>query len=292
MKENTASKSAAIIAAHRALDAAKNHNERICYDPFARKFLPAGFTVIGPGDIPEQKALAIFKDLVPGFHEFFLARTRYIDDYIQHVAGNHLEQLVILGAGYDSRAYRLDGLKNRVRVFEVDHPATQKVKIEKLLETFDELPENVTFIPADFQTRDLYTHLTGFGYEDDLKTVFVLEGVSMYIGPDAMDEILRCISSHSGPGSSLIFDYTCPEVITGTCDRKEAREWLKITQNSEEPLLFSIKTEGITTYLSTRGFSNINNVTSSYFNRTYFTGVNEGRESTPILSLVHAEVLE
>ena len=76
MENEKASHSAGIIAAHRAFESSKNPDERICYDPFARRFLPPGFTVIGHYEIPEETALNMFKNLVPGFHEFFVARTK------------------------------------------------------------------------------------------------------------------------------------------------------------------------------------------------------------------------
>ncbi len=101
MESQEASNSAAIIAAHRAFDSAKPPYERICYDPYAKQFAGPGFTVIGEVDMPEDQALELFNAIVPGFHEFFLARTRYIDDVLEKCLVNGIEQLVILGAGYD-----------------------------------------------------------------------------------------------------------------------------------------------------------------------------------------------
>ena len=87
-----------------------------------------------------------------------VARERYIDDYLQSCIDDGLEQLVILGAGYDSRAYRFEKLK-RVKVFEVDHPATQRVKVARLKEALGELPENVVFVPIDFTKETLERRL-------------------------------------------------------------------------------------------------------------------------------------
>lgn len=290
MNEKKASRSAGIIAAHRAIESSKNQEERICYDPFARDFLPPGFTVIGESEIPEETALNIFKDIVPGFHEFFLARTRYIDDYLQQFINKGLEQLVILGAGYDSRAYRFDELKNRVKIFELDHPATQNMKKEKLIEIFQMLPDHVTYVPVDFHKQNLQSCLFESGYDSHMKTLFIWEGVTMYVEAGAVDETLLFISKNSGNGSAVIFDYTYPEVLAGTYDRKEAKEWLKITEKSDEPLLFGIETGHIEQFLAERGFCNIAGITSEYVNDNYFIGVNKGRESTPILSIAHAEI--
>lgn len=212
MEAQKASRSAGIIAAHRAFESSKKPEERICYDPFAGRFLPSGFTVIGESEIPEEAALNIFKNIVPGFHEFFLARTRYIDDILKKCITDGLEQLVILGAGYDSRAYRFEELNN-IRVFEVDHPATQSVKKQKLHEIFRMLPDHVTYVPADFHKNNLQSCLSKNGYDRHLTTLFIWEGVTMYIEAEAVDETLLFISKNTGKGSSVIFDYTYNEVI-------------------------------------------------------------------------------
>lgn len=291
METQKSSRSAGIIAAHRAIESSKNPEERVCYDPFARNFVPSGFTVIGETEIPEEMALKIFQDIVPGFHDFFVARTRYIDDYLHKCLSNGLEQLVILGAGYDSRAYRFEELKTGVKVFEVDHPATQKRKKEKLVEIFQELPKHVTYIPVDFQNDRLHSSLSENGYDNHLKTLFIWEGVTMYIDTMAVDGTLSFISQNVGKESSVIFDYTYSEVISGIYDRREAIEWLKIAEKSNEPLLFGIKKDEINHFLRERNFCNISSVTSDYFNDNYFSGINKDRESTPILSVAHAEIV-
>ena len=290
MKSQEPSRSAGIIAAHRAIESSRDESQRICYDPFARNFLPAGFTVIGPHDISEQDALALFKAIVPGFHEFFIARTRYIDDHLQACIDKGLEQLVILGAGYDSRAYRFDALVHQIKVFEVDHPATQEAKKTKVLERLKALPAHVSYIPVDFIKEDFQTGLFANGYDRQLKTLFIWEGVTMYVDSDTVEKTLDFIANNVGNGSSLIFDYTYPEVLAGTFERKEAKEWLRITQNSDEPLVFGISQDNIESFLATRGFSNVVSVSSEYFNAAYFTGVNQDRESTPVLSIAQAQI--
>ncbi|MCP3901006.1 MAG: class I SAM-dependent methyltransferase [Desulfobacteraceae bacterium] len=291
MKEQKASRSAGIIAAHRAMESYKDSEDRICYDPFARQFLPSNFTVIGETEASEEDALELFKMIVPGFHEFFIARTKYIDEYLLNSINAGLEQLVILGAGYDSRSYRIEELKNKVKILEVDYPATQNAKKEKLIEIFQGLPGHVTYVPLDFLKETLKSSLSDNGYDKSLTTLFIWEGVTMYIDIEAVNETLSFIAKNTGKGSSVIFDHTYPEVIDGTHERYEAKEWLKIANNSDEPLLFGIKKDNVEKFLTKRGFCNIESITSEYFNDNYFTGSNKDRKSTPILSLAHAEVM-
>ncbi len=174
------SRSAGIVAAHRAIESLKGPGARVCYDPWAGRFLPPGFTVVGEVEIPSEEGLRLFQNLLPGFHEFFVARTRYIDDCLQNYLNDGLEQLVILGAGYDSRAYRFDGLRKNVKVFEVDQPATQSVKKEKISAVFHKLPEHVTFIPVDFHRNNLEACLSANGYETPDNIVYLGRGQHVY----------------------------------------------------------------------------------------------------------------
>jgi len=287
MHSDRASRSAAIIAAHRAYEYSRPESERVCSDPYAKSFLPENFTVIGESEYPEEVAITIFRDLVPGFHEFFLARTRYIDDYLSGQLAAGLEQLVILGAGFDTRAHRFSGLAAS-RVFEVDHPATQAIKKARVEELFSALPAHVTYVPIDFH-RDNLELLSDYGYDRTRKSLFIWEGVTMYLDQEAIDETLLFISRNSAEGSRLIFDYTYPGVLEGTIERKEARAWLEIARKSDEPLHFGIEDHELDDFLSRRGFTDITTVTSDFFNKTYYLD-DEDRAATPILAIAHARV--
>ena len=149
MKKRQASVTAQGIAFVRAFESAKPENERICYDPLARRLINPAFYILGKLFInyAERKG--------PGVIAFLATRCRCMDDYLQACLAAGIEQLVILGAGLDSRAYRSKGLRGRVQVFEVDHPATQAVKLAKLKRILGELPVNVTYVPIDFDVETL-----------------------------------------------------------------------------------------------------------------------------------------
>jgi methyltransferase (TIGR00027 family) len=130
--------------------------------------------------------------------------------------------LVILGAGYDTRAYRFDKLKEEVKVFEVDHPATQKVKIEKVSKALGSLPGHVVYVSVDFEKERLDKKLSESGYNKSLKTLFIWEGVTMYLTAEAVDETLAFVAGNSGKGSSIIFNYIFRSVLDGTCELEYA----------------------------------------------------------------------
>ena len=114
---------------------------------------------------------------VPGARSSAVARTRFIDDAIAARLGEQTEQLVILGAGFDSRAYRLPGLRG-ITVFEVDHPDTLATKRRALERALRALPKHVHFVPTDFNQRELATVMAEAGYRESLRTFFVWEGVT------------------------------------------------------------------------------------------------------------------
>ena len=93
-------------------------------------FLTPRLTVIGKTWIPEPIARWFYNQAFPGMQGYIVARTRYFDDYFQQTLEDGVEQIVIVGAGYDSRAYRFAQLNAHVKIFEVDHPATQQEKMQ------------------------------------------------------------------------------------------------------------------------------------------------------------------
>ena len=126
MKKGRPSATAEGNAALRAAELLRPLDERVCYDPFAKDFLGIRFGIVVRSRLLTKIALWYAEQIIPGAADSLVVRTRYIDDYLEKCIDDGIEQLVILGAGYDSRAYRFKRLRGKVKVFEVDHPATQK----------------------------------------------------------------------------------------------------------------------------------------------------------------------
>ena len=156
MKAKQSSITAAGIAVARAVESEKPEDARICYDPYAVKFLNPFFYHFTRFFIVSGYA----EHTGAGVTGFLVARCRCIDDLLQECLNEGLQQLVILGAGYDSRAYRFEQLKKGVKVFEVDHPATQKIKLGKVRAIFGRWPDHVTYVSIDFTKDRLETCLS------------------------------------------------------------------------------------------------------------------------------------
>jgi len=126
MERGKASKTAGMIAVNRAMESLGPANSRLFYDPYAKYFLSTITRIVVKSRFLTRILFWFFGERsFPGAHGNAVARTRYIDDYMLECIAAGIKQLVILGAGYDSRAYRFDELKKDIKVFAVDHPDTQ-----------------------------------------------------------------------------------------------------------------------------------------------------------------------
>jgi methyltransferase (TIGR00027 family) len=291
MKEGKSSRSAETAAAIRTVESMRPEHQRVCFDPLAKQFLDKKYGLIAKSPFLARAALwFVGERRIPGAAGEVVVRTKYIDDYLKECIRDGIQQLVILGAGYDSRAYRIEDLKGKVKVFEVDHPATQKAKTEKLRDMFGSLPNHVVYVPIDFNEEKLDQRLFESGYDRRLKTLFIWEGVTMYIPAEAIDETVAFVVRNSGEGSSIIFNYVYQSVVDGTCQLGVARKHQAYLTSLGEPFIFGIEEGKIEEFLSTRGFCQIKNASPDFLERTYFTGANQGRKACPYMPTVQATV--
>ncbi len=286
MRKNQSSLTAAGIAIARGVESERPEEKRICYDPYARRFVP--------GWLYTTLAFFIRSGYAgrrgPGVGEFLAAREHYIDDILKVHIKQGLEQLVILGAGFDSRAYRFEGLKVQARVFEVDHPATQKDKLARVEKIFGEAPKHITFVPVDFNVDTLEKCLFDCGYDPRLKTLFIWQGVTMYLSSDAVDDTLKFVTQHSGPGSAIVFDYIYREALEGVQKHGEISNMRRYRFMTGEGLTFGIEEGQIEPFLHERGFRKATDMGAEGLKRVYFTGENAGRKIASGYGIVVAEV--
>lgn len=284
MRQRQSSITAEGIAFARTMESSKPAGERICYDPLARHFVSPAFYIVA------KVFYGYAQRRSPGVQEFLVVRCRYMDDYLQSCLNDGLEQLVILGAGFDSRAYRFEQIKERVKVFEVDHPATQQVKLKKLIKIFDQLPNHVVYVPIDFAQETLDQRLFESGYDQWLKTLFIWEGVTPYLPAEAVDSTLAFVAKNSSAGSSIILDYLYVSAITGTLQRKELISMRRYQRLTGEGVIFGIEEGTIEEFLHHRGFYRVNNADSERLKQMYLTGANQHRPLAPTYAIVHATV--
>ncbi|MCX5848557.1 MAG: class I SAM-dependent methyltransferase [Deltaproteobacteria bacterium] len=289
MKKEKSSKTAVQMALSRTIESLKKEEERICDDPLAKDFLTPKYKILIQNKLLRNSVVKIIDQLFIGHHYYVVARTRYIDDFLQECIANEIQQVVIMGAGFDSRAYRFDYLKE-ITVFEVDHPATMSKKKEKIQKILGSLPNHVVYVPIDFLKEKLSDKLVQCGYNRKLKSLFIWEGTTPYLNPESVDDTLACISSYSGKGSSIIFDYILKSVLDKTCKYKGAKREFAYMKKTSEPFTFGIEEYKIIPFMEERKFNNIVSVGSDDLKKIYLKN-----DKTMVIKewwrIVHANVI-
>jgi methyltransferase (TIGR00027 family) len=292
MAERDPRKMALQIAGVRAGETQLPENERVFEDPYALYFFPEEVREQFKGAASVKRERAKYEQFMPGMNGAIVARIRYIDECLAKSLQEGLRQLVIIGAGYDTRAYRIKGVREALKVFEVDHPETQVFKKATIQTLFGNLPEHVSYVPVVFGPDRLDQTLSGQGYDLELKTLFIVEGLLMYIPPPAVDLLLSFITHGSGPGSALVGDYFDISVIEGTSPRQEAQVLRKFVEAEGAPLQFGIREQEVEDFFIDRGFSNVICTSAASCKEKYFKGASRDRTVSPILNFVHATVAD
>jgi methyltransferase (TIGR00027 family) len=133
-------------------------------------------------------------------------RTRFIEDALRRAIANGATQVVVLGAGFDTHAYRYPDLLQHARVFEVDRAATQELKKLRVIEALGGPPPNLSYVATDFRHDDLRAALMRNGCGPGQRTFFIFEGVAMYLPEETVRGTLRFVAAHR-PGSSIVFGF-------------------------------------------------------------------------------------
>ncbi|MBT3255050.1 MAG: class I SAM-dependent methyltransferase [Deltaproteobacteria bacterium] len=288
MHKSKSSDTAEGVAAYRAVESMRSEKDRVIYDPYAQIFLGNKWQKIIYNPIYKliMKLLGKFK--YPGFYISVIARVRFMNECIKQCFPGEYTQLVILGAGYDMSAYCFRDILPNARIFEVDHPSTQKDKLAKIKENIKDIPDNITYIPVNFEMDDLKESLISSGYAPSEKTLFIWEGVTYYLEKESVEQMLEFIVENSARGSKVAFDYFPPEVIDGTSTERLGKVMYKMVKKLGEPYKFGITVEEIDNLLKKHHFTDIGKYSSSDVRDTYFHGDYEKRKVTPIFNFVCA----
>jgi methyltransferase (TIGR00027 family) len=270
MKATRSSTTAEQMALSRAIETRKPAGERICCDPLAERFLGAKYRMLLWGRPFRDLVERTIERRFAGHHYYVIARTCYFDDFVQEYLTRGADQLVILGAGYDSRPYRFADRLSGVQVFEVDHPATSTAKQAKVREILGDIPANVAYVAVDFTVDNFADKLVACGYRATRPTVFLWEGVTPYLDLAAVDAVLGFVTNSAGAGSAILFDYILRSVVEGTCTLGgAANEFAKMSHTSE-PLSFGIDEGQAPAFLASRGFQNVVEVGAQELTSRYF----------------------
>jgi methyltransferase (TIGR00027 family) len=189
-------------------------------------------------------------------------RSRYTEDrlaeHLRQEATYGKSQYVILGAGLDSFAYRSE-LADRVRVFEVDHPATQQWKRQLLADAGIAMPDTAIFVPVDFETDSLAELLIDNGFDPSQPALVSWLGVTMYLTREAIGQTLAVVGGFA-PGTEVIVDYMIPAELRDEAGQAYVDLLGPVTAERGEPWLTFLGPDDMSALLEERGFEVIEHV--------------------------------
>tara|TARA_B100000963_G_scaffold133325_1_gene116070 strand:+ start:1318 stop:2220 length:903 start_codon:yes stop_codon:yes gene_type:complete len=278
------------VAKQRYIETLAKSEVRVINDPYSKNF------VIGSGIMKlmgHKLNSWLTQKIAPGFHEHLISRTRFVDELVEKCSRDGIEQYVILGAGYDSRAHRLD-LSPSIKIFEVDQKDVQDRKLSKLP---IEVPnfENVTYVSVDFSNQSLAEQLLNAGFDQSKSTVFTLEGVSQYVSKDALISTIKEVKILSKDSESIFFlSYVNellsknPEACFGKGYRnpeKKAALIQSLSEKAGEPWISLYSDEEIENLLALNDFSVEENLTFAELNSLFFAPVGRDLPENQIFKL-------
>ena len=262
----------ALFAALRRTIANKEFNDnKFGPDYLAEYFLPPHFRFFLKFKPIRENTKNKLNEALPGLTEYMIARTAYFDVLFVDALKGKTPQIVLLGAGYDTRAYRYAKLNQGTSIFELDILPTQERKKECLRKSRIDNPDHVTFIPINFNQEALADALEKAGYAKDQKTLFIWEGVSYYLEPDAVDATLEFVCHNAHPESSIAFDYTIPISADNIADYYGVKEFTQtmVARHGNEALLFSIEEGKAEAFLAQRGLKMVAHLDNEEIERTF-----------------------
>jgi methyltransferase (TIGR00027 family) len=221
-----------------------------------------------------------------------VSRARYTEDNLANlVRRQEVEQYVILGAGMDTFAWRRPDLLERLKVFEVDHPATQAHKRQRLREAGLKYPVQLHFIPVDFSRENLATTLRRSAYDPQAPSFFSWLGVTYYLSREAVFATLRAIAAIALSGSTVIFDYMDADAFVPGKASRRMQFLMEIVKRVGEPMLTGFDPANLGTDLAPLGLRLHEELGPADIQRRFFEGRQDGYHAGEHAHFAWAEII-
>jgi methyltransferase (TIGR00027 family) len=268
MAGGQSSRTAEYMALFRALESAKPPARRLFSDPLAQAFLSPRLRLVAAAarlSLLQPPICWLLDTVWPGARASGVARTRLIDDLLTERMPE-IDSLVILGAGYDSRAYRLSWPQS-TQLLEVDAPLTQAAKRLRLRQLLGKEPAQVRFIAIDFNHQRLEDALADIALAPGGRTLFLWEGVTNYLTAEAVDATLRSLRQRAEK-PQLIFTYIERSALVAAASEQSNSVGRRLRRVGEQ-WTFGLDPEKLPDYLAQRGFRLLEDIDSLAYRRRY-----------------------
>ncbi|MBN1412046.1 MAG: class I SAM-dependent methyltransferase [Spirochaetales bacterium] len=250
MKE--AQKSSIGAAFFRAVEMLYPEGKRLFNDPYAENYLtlPYKFFLQLMKNPEKFKSLMEVREkMTPGLLGWMYCRTRYIDDVLEKcLADGSIDAVVNLGAGMDTRVFRIPGIE-KIPYFEIDHPSVIRFKRKKNNKFMKQVPENLVYVPVDFNRQDFKKELKQAGYSEEMRALFIWEGVTQYI-PKEVNEDTFSFFSKTKKGSLTVFTYIPSAFLQGSFIPAGLEKFHDSVVNKKKLWIHGYNPSGLQSFLS------------------------------------------
>lgn len=273
--ERATSRTAEMTCLSRAVSSLETSTQLRSGDHLAAALLPSFFQVLVHIPLFRQFHRRVFAPA--GAYEYVIARTKYIDAVLTRALAEGYDQVLLFGAGFDTRALRFREEARRARIFELDSPPTQQAKIQQYRKRKLDVPPNLFFIPIDFDKDSLPEKLDQSGFLRGQKSLFILEGLLMYLESTSVAATLRTIEEVAGAGSRVVFDYVKASVFRHADAGYGEEALLKTLSRVGEQWRFSLEPAELSSYLATYGLAVTDHKDAIELEDLYFRDAAGGR---------------
>ncbi len=268
MARNPAAQTAFGPMVQAAIEQYEPPERRLVDDELALSILPAGQRALVRAmrwPLLRRLTISAGERAVPGSWSLITCRKRYIDDKLNEALGN-IDAVVVLGAGLDTKAYRL-ARRSDIPVFEVDLPVNIERKNAAVQRAIGAVPASVRLVPLDFERDDLIGALTGHGYRPDARTFFIWEGVTQYLTEDAVRATLGALQA-APAGSRLVFTYIRKDFIDRV-NMYDAAILYKRFRQRQQVWRFGLDPDEVSAFIAEYGWQLGEQAGPDYFLRNY-----------------------
>ncbi|GAB1814362.1 class I SAM-dependent methyltransferase [Mycobacterium sp. MUNTM1] len=252
--DRAASLTAQTCAIQRAAESLQPPDRRLLFDPDSRVFT-GRYAPLLARPVIARMMLRALDGYLPGLHAYIVLRVRYTDDVLRQAISAGIDQIVLLGAGFDTTSLRTPITDSGPTLFEVDAPTTQQEKRRLLDRASRVVDARVRWVSCDFESDHLPQRLHQAGFDPAQPCLVVWIGVSVYLTRAAIDRTLADLNTICAPGSLLVTDFGDPEIVTGTHPLVGARRTERLVRRRGEPWRTALSLTELTDALKAVGFS-------------------------------------